>query len=137
MNRMRKLLSVAAFMAVSSAIIFSCSKESEDQVAPNPPGGGGGGGGNNACDTVNMTYSNHVKTILQNNCYACHGNGQVNGGVTLDSYAGVKAVADNGKLIGVITHASGFPQMPQGGPKLSDCNINKIRGWINRGALNN
>ena len=133
---MKKLVSIAASVVFACILVISCSKSSEDEVAPPPPAGGGGGG-NNSCDTVNMTYATHVKAILQNNCYACHGNGQVNGGVTLDSYAGVKAVADNGKLIGVITHSTGFPQMPQGGPKLSDCNINKIRGWINRGAPNN
>jgi mono/diheme cytochrome c family protein len=113
-----------------SAIIFSCSKKSEDQLSENS-------GGGSACDTANMTYSANIQPLLQNNCYSCHGNGQINGGVTLDSYAGVKAVADNGKLIGVVTHSAGFPQMPQGAAKLSDCNINKIRSWINHGKLNN
>jgi hypothetical protein len=46
-------------------------------------------------------------------------------------------VADNGKLVGAITHAAGFLPMPQSAPKLSDCNINKIKDWVNRGALNN
>ena len=136
---MKKLLSFFSVVVLASVIIFSCSKKSEDQVAQPPGGsnGGGTGGGGSSCDTVNMTYSANVKPILQANCYSCHGNGQVNGNVTLDSYAGVKAVADNGKLIGVITHAAGFPQMPQGGSKLSDCNINKIKDWINRGTPNN
>jgi mono/diheme cytochrome c family protein len=84
-----------------------------------------------------MTYSNDVQPILEANCYSCHGNGNINGGVTLDNYAGVKAVADNGFLVGVITHAAGYPPMPDGGGKLSDCNINKIKDWINRGATNN
>jgi hypothetical protein len=55
----------------------------------------------------------------------------------LDTYARVKTVADNGKLMGVITHANGFPQMPKGGNKLSDCNIAKIKKWVDAGAPNN
>jgi hypothetical protein len=27
--------------------------------------------------------------------------------------------------------------MPKGGGKLSDCDINKIRSWLNKGMLNN
>ena len=127
---MKKLFSYLSVVFITSAVIFSCSKKSEDPISQDS-------GGGNACDTVNMTYSGNIKPILQANCYSCHGNGQINGGVTLDSYAGVKAVADNGKLISVITHAPGFPQMPQGGAKLSECNINKIRDWINRGTQNN
>lgn len=127
---MKKLFSYLSVVFITSAVIFSCSKKSEDQISQDS-------GGGNACDTVNMTYSGNIKPILQANCYSCHGNGQINGGVTLDSYAGVKAVADDGKLISVITHAPGFPQMPQGGAKLSECNINKIRDWINRGTQNN
>ena len=121
-----------------SVIIFSCSKSGDDTTGGNTGGNNTGGGTNpGTCDTVNMQYTAHVKPILQGNCYSCHGNGQSNGGVTLDTYNGVKAVADNGKLIGVITHAAGYKPMPQGGAKLSDCNINKIRSWINRGGLNN
>jgi hypothetical protein len=109
-------------------LVIGCSKTSEDQLTTPTP---------SQCDTVNMTYSGDVQPILQANCYSCHGNGSANGGITLDSYAGVKSVADNGILIGVITHASGFPPMPQGGAKLSDCDINKITSWINRGAIDN
>lgn len=118
-------------------MLFACSKSSD--VPDNTGGSNNTPGGSNpgSCDTVNMKYVANVQPILQANCYSCHGNGQANGGVTLDNYAGVKAVADNGKLIGVITHAPGFPPMPKGGAKLSDCNINKIRSWINRGAQNN
>ena len=136
-NDMKTALSFLSTVLLVSLLIFSCSKKSEDQVAQPPGGGGNTGGGSATCDTANMTYSANIKAILQSNCYSCHGNGQANGGVTLDTYAGVKTVADNGKLIGVITHAAGFPAMPQGGTKLSDCNINKIKDWINRGTQNN
>lgn len=114
-------------------LIISCSKDNEQDVT-NP---GNGGGGGTTCDTVNMAYSANVQPILQTYCYSCHGNGNVSGGVSLGNYASVKTQVDNGNLIGAITHAAGYSPMPQGGAKLSDCNINKIKAWIARGAQNN
>jgi cytochrome c553 len=125
LNDMKKLLS---FGVLSGCIIliFSCSKKNEEDLS-----------GGTTCNSTNMTYTVNIKPILQSFCFSCHGNGLSQNGVNFDTYAGVKAVVDNGKLIGVITHASGFPAMPQNASKLSDCNINKIQDWISRGALNN
>lgn len=89
------------------------------------------------CDTSVYTYSGAVKPIMQNNCVACHSASLKNGGVDLSTYAGVKAVAANGKLIGTITHASGYSPMPQGAAMLSDCNITQIQKWIDAGTPNN
>ena len=123
-------------VALVGTLFTACSKSSETTENP-----GSGGGGNTtspgSCDTVGMRYAANVQPILQANCYVCHGNGNVEGGISLDTYSKAKTLADNGKLIGVISHAAGFSPMPKNASKLSDCNINKIRNWINRGALNN
>lgn len=122
-----------AFVCLSAAsvVIISCSKSNEVTQSENT-------GANTAnCDTVNMGYAANVQPILQANCYSCHGNGNASGGVTLNEYAGVKQQADKGNLVSVITHAGGYPPMPQGEAKLSDCDINKIKAWIGRGTLNN
>lgn len=133
---MKKLMFPLMAIAIAcSTIIVSCSKDNEQEIT-NPDDNPGNGGGND-CDTVNMKYTANILPILTANCYSCHGNGNVSGGVSLGNYLSVKTQADNGNLIGVITHAAGYPAMPQGGAKLSDCNINKIRSWINHGALNN
>ena len=110
---------------------LSCSKNSEDEMLHNP--------GNNNCDTVNMKYAANVVPILQANCYRCHGTTTNSGsnGIVLEGYNNIKVRADNGELIGVITHAPGFPAMPEDAAKLSECNINIIRSWINNGAQNN
>jgi hypothetical protein len=123
-----------AGMAVLSMFIISCSKSSEDTVGGgNPPPGG------NTCDTVNMKYAANVVPILQANCYSCHGTNTNSGsaGIILEGYSNISTRAKNGTLVGVITHASGFPAMPKDMPKLSTCNINKIISWVNRGALDN
>ncbi len=132
---MKKLLYPMFAIAIAfSTIIVSCSKDNEQDIVNNEPPPGGGG---NTCDTANMQYTRDVLPIIQGNCYSCHGNGNVSGGVSLGNYTGVKTQADNGNLLHVINHDAGYPAMPQGGSKLSDCNINKIRSWINHGALNN
>ena len=117
-------------------MVTSCSKDNEKDLNTGTDTTGTGGGGN-TCDTVNMKYAANVQPILSANCYGCHGNGSASGGVSLDTYAKVLTQVNNGNLIGTITHASGYPAMPQGGSKLSDCNINTIKDWIARGAQNN
>lgn len=114
------------------AAMVSCSKSNESDLD-------GDGGGTNTCDTANMKFAANIKPILQSNCYACHSNANsaAGSGVKLEDYADVKTHADDGGLLGTITHSSGFPAMPKGGAKLSDCNINKIRAWVNGGAPNN
>ena len=34
-------------------------------------------------------------------------------------------------------HVGGAPMMPQGGPQLQECDINKIAAWVHRGAQDN
>jgi hypothetical protein len=121
---MKRLYSLPVLFIL--VVVFSCSKKNEEEL-----------GGNTTCNSTNMTFAANIKPILQNACFSCHGNGLSQNGINFDTYAGVKAVADNGKLVGAITHASGFSPMPQSAPKLSDCNINKIEDWVNHGALNN
>lgn len=118
-------------LSVITLLFYACSKDSEDMMDPNPPSGN--------CDTANMKYSTDILPILQTNCYPCHGatSNSGSGGIILEGHSNIKAKADAGILIGVITHASGFPPMPMDGPKLSDCNINKIRSWINNGTQDN
>jgi len=122
---------IVVFLSVTILLITACSKSNEVALRGNTAGNTG------SCDTVSMKYSANIKPIIQANCYSCHGNGALQGAVSLDSYDKVKQQANNGILIGVITHANGYPPMPQGGAKLSDCDINRIRDWIANGTLNN
>lgn len=91
-----------------------------------------------ACSSADVRYSTTVANILTEfSCRNCHNNFTTPRGVNLDSYAGVKAEVINGRLYGAINHDPGFSPMPQGSPKLSDCNIKKIKAWIDAGAPNN
>ncbi len=88
------------------------------------------------CDLTQVSYSGTVQPILQQYCMGCHSAVLPSGGVSFGSHSGVQQVALNGRLVGVITHAAGYPAMPQGGGKLSACNIDRIRTWVERGAPN-
>ena len=89
------------------------------------------------CNTDNITYSGFVAPLLASNCVGCHSGGAPSGGITLNTHAGVRTVALNGRLFGAISHASGFQPMPRGSAKLPQCSIDKIKSWIDDGAANN
>ena len=129
-------VSIAIAAAVIIFYAIGCSKSNDVTLAtggpgttPPPP----------ACDTINMKYAANVIPILQASCYSCHGasNNGGSGGIILDNYANLKKWADNGTLVGNITHAAGFVPMPYGQAKISDCNINKIISWVKNGAEDN
>lgn len=92
---------------------------------------------NSSCDTTFFTYSGAILPILQSSCIGCHSGTPASGNIDLSTYTNVQTIALNGKLIGAVTHATGFSPMPQAGNKLPDCKITQIRKWINAGALNN
>ncbi|MGZ5245417.1 MAG: c-type cytochrome domain-containing protein [Bacteroidia bacterium] len=95
----------------------------------------------NSCDTNQVSYANTLAPIFAKNCNGCHNDNLANGNVKLHNYDQVKIVAQNGKLVGSITHATGYTPMPQSYPpgsvKLPDCTINKIKIWVAAGAPNN
>ena len=117
-------------------MVYSCTKSGgsadDDNNPPPPPGG-------NNCDTANMKYATNIVPILQNNCYRCHGSATSSGslGIVLEGYDNIRPYAESGTLIGVITHATGYTPMPGDGGKLSDCDINKVRSWIDHGFQDN
>lgn len=90
------------------------------------------------CDTSNVTYSSTIKGYLNSyGCLGCHVGANPSGGINLETYANVKAVVDNGKLYGSVTHSSGFIPMPDGAAKMSSCDIKRLKAWIDASAPNN
>jgi len=89
------------------------------------------------CVTTNISYSGFVAPLLTTYCVGCHSGGTPSGGFSLNTYEGVRSIALSGRLYGAISWSPGFKQMPQGGNKLSQCNIDKVKSWIDNGAANN
>lgn len=91
-----------------------------------------------ACDTTNVTYTNSVKPIINTYCSnGCHTSGSPDGGYNLSGHAGLASAANDGSLVGSITHDGNYSDMPKGGNKISACNIAIIQKWVEAGAPNN
>jgi hypothetical protein len=91
-----------------------------------------------ACDTTGVTYSSHINSILNNNgCVGCHSGASPSGNINLQGYTNVKNLAVTGRLYGAVSHSPGFSPMPQGGNKISNCEISRLKAWIDAGAPNN
>jgi uncharacterized membrane protein len=91
------------------------------------------------CDTTNVTFAASVMPVIESRCKGCHSGASPQGGIALTNHAQVKATVSNGTLWGSITHAGGFTAMPYpaGSAKMPDCDIRKIKIWIDAGAPNN
>lgn len=121
-----KILLVAGAAGAFLLYLSSCSKHNAIEL----------GSGN--CDTTNVSYSNQVVPILQNNCYQCHQGPGASSGVDFSNYGAFKGwAASTPYVIGDLTAAPGFTPMPYGMPRLSDCDINTIIAWIHQGTSNN
>jgi hypothetical protein len=86
------------------------------------------------CDTANVTFSESVRPILDEHCMKCHyeGNGER---PEFHDFNTFRLYAQAGIVMNLITHKE-EPFMPKDNPKLSDCKINTIRIWIEKGMKN-
>jgi len=89
-----------------------------------------------ACDTATVTFSGQISSLIQSSCIGCHSSTNSSGGVSLQTYAGVKTVVDNGLLNSAMTGANNKPTMPPN-VLLSDCQKAQVLKWIRQGGLNN
>jgi hypothetical protein len=87
--------------------------------------------------TGTVSYAQKVVPLLQQYCYSCHTGSFPSGSILMGTYASDKVIAQNGKLYGSINHSSGYVAMPQGMPKLSNCQIAVVKKWIDSGIPNN
>jgi len=118
------LICLALFLA-------GCYYDNEETLFPQTGGG---------CDLNNVTFTATVKPILQSYCLGCHSTSAAAGSgnsIRLENYNDLKTYVTNGKLYGAMNHAAGYSPMPKGGGKLDNCTLQKIKKWIDDGALNN
>ncbi len=115
-------------LALMALWVTACYYDSKESLFPQTE---------NNCDTTGITYSGAVDSIIGLFCISCHGSTPVGTSIKLATYADVKIQADNGKLIGSVTYASGYSPMPKGSAKLNSCSITILETWVNAGAPNN
>ena len=122
MNRdnLSKLLLSSAMLGI--LIMGACKKNS-----PETPD----------CIITNVSFSEVVVPILEENCYGCHSGNNPSSGIPLDSYEAIKQQVANQKLYGSIARLPDYIPMPLNKDPLPECEINQIKAWIDEGALNN
>lgn len=114
------------FLLGFGLLLAACTYDSTDDLLPPP-----------ACNPAAGTYAVVVAPLIQQRCLTCHSNSARGGDISLETHAQVQVVALNGRLLGSVSHAPGFKAMPQGAPKISECEVEQIRFWIAAGAPRN
>lgn len=89
------------------------------------------------CDTSDVTFSGTVWHTMQNYCFGCHSGSNPQGGIFIENYDDVVALANSGQLMGTINHEAGYSPMPQNGDQLSQCKRREIEIWIENGMPDN
>lgn len=118
------------YLLLLAVLMFlqGCYYDSDEELYPQASGD---------CDTLNVTYSQTISVIMAGNCNGCHGSTAPSAGIITDNYAGLKTIADDGSLWGAVNHEQGYSPMPKDRPKLNECDLKKIRIWLDEGALQN
>lgn len=89
------------------------------------------------CNTEAVSYQDDIRLIFDTHCMICHNASSNFGNVKLETYAQVVTRVESGELLGVIRHDPGFSPMPQGNPKIPECQIRQIESWIDDGYPQN
>jgi len=111
------ILSLSVFITL---LVTGCVKD-EGKLPAAPVG---------ACDTI--TYTKHIKPIIENSCISCHGTPPNPGAPLLTNYNEVKANAS--KIKATVLDANPTPElMPQGGPPLPQAQKSLITCWLENG----
>ncbi|GAA4280765.1 hypothetical protein [Gaetbulibacter aestuarii] len=119
MFKKKKLIFV--FICLSA---LSCTSVSTDDLIEDLPQGN------------TITYVDHVKPIIDNNCISCHGISPTNGAsISLVSYTNVKNGVLNNNLISKINGNGPGSLMPYGGQKLPQNLIDIITEWQAMGFI--
>jgi hypothetical protein len=117
------MLKNIGFGLLISLVFSSCYNDKEEELYPSSF--------NNTIDTTTYYYSTDIKPLINGSCATpgCHVAGT--GRVDLSTYTGLK-----NNIGGVNDRAVVLKNMPTSGP-LSVADVNKLKNWIAKGALNN
>jgi hypothetical protein len=92
-----------------------------------------------SCDTTNVSFASFIFPTIATNCLGCHSQRFASecDNIDLSTYATIDSLAEAGALVGVLRWELPYPQMPEWGPQLDECVINKFQAWVDQGARNN
>ena len=123
-EKMLKIFTVRAvfklFLISCILLIAACANDSPDDLT-NPIQGP-------------ITYNATVKKIFDNNCISCHGGIMPEAGLSLETYAGVRAAVESDLVLTRMTSAQN-PMPPTG--LLPGTTVDIIEEWIAEGYPEN
>lgn len=119
---MRKI--PVGLVTVTLLILFfaACYYDNEEALYPTL---------SSSCDTLNVSYTGSIATILSNNCYSCHSdaNAAFGGGVHLQKLSDV--VSYSSRIIAAVKQTGPKPMPPSG--KLNPCSVSQFDIWLRNG----
>jgi len=125
MARLTTKLFLLAGIAGFAALSFQSCYYDKADIRPAP------------CDTTS-TFNSRIAPLVASKCAtpSCHAAASSGGGIVLNTYTDIQAIALDGSFVGCINGA-GYSLMPKGTSGLSTCDKDAITRWVNAGAPNN
>lgn len=119
---MKKNTFLISVFVLGTVLVSSCTNDSSDDLS-----------GIDELDEV--TYTNTVKNIIDNNCIVCHSSTpQFGAPMPLVTYEEVKDAVLNRGLLNRISRPQGAEgMMPYGGTRLPQAVIDQVSAWANQG----
>ena len=89
----------------------------------------------NPCTDSTLTYEKNIAPIFAKHCQNCHGDTRAERGIRFDFYIGATTYVgrDTSRFFCTVEHTGNCLPMPLGLPKMGDCDIQKIRTWVQNG----
>lgn len=122
---MKKAIVIYSLMiaVLALSLISSCTEGFiPEDITTTPPTGGP------------ITYEAHISTVMTTNCISCHGGGNPQGNLLLETYSQVRNSAENGTLIQRINDVAN-PMPPAGLTPASTRAL--LDEWVQNGYLEN
>ena len=126
---MKPLILPFLTVVLLSLILTTCYYDTEEALYPSL---------SSACDTVNVTFSGTISSIMANNCLSCHSNTRAataGNNIRLENYADVQARVVS--VVGSINHSGAYSPMPKNGDKIKFCSIAQFDIWVRNGTPDN
>ena len=123
-NKYKHMKTKHILFILIGSLTFNCSNVSEEDLIDATP------------IPTTVTYIDNVKSIIDNNCIACHSDPPVNGApISLVTYENVKNAVENNGLLSRISSDDLSFSMPFGGPRLPQNTIDIIIQWEADGLI--
>jgi hypothetical protein len=121
---MKNLIRFTVFFVLFLFTLSGCYFDKENELYPS----------NGNCDTAGiMTYTTSIAPIMVANCNVCHSTKVNAGGVITDNYDDLYKTVTHNTLWPAVSWTGGI-RMPKGMDQLPDCDLTKIKKWIDADA---